>query len=131
MKRYKSNNNSEVAVIKKDVEKLTQTVFHGNGSPSVINQITKLDGRLNHLETIQEERFDNLQNEMDLKFANITEIVTEKFKNLSNLIESEFKTRGVKIDKAWNHRTAIITSLIASGTSILVIFVSEFLKRLH
>lgn len=125
MSKSRSSTSTE---IKRNVDKLLQTVFHGNGSPSVLNQITKLEGRINTLETAQENRFDSLQNEMDLKFNNITDIVTEKFKNLSVLIENEFKSRNLNIEKTWNFRTAITTGLIASATSIAVVFLSEFLK---
>lgn len=124
----KSSKSTNHADVKKNVDKLLQTVFHGNGTPSILNQITKIEGRINTLEASQENRFNSLQNEMDLKFDNITEVVTEKFKNLSSLIESEFSERKTNSSNTWSFRTAVTTGLIASTTSIVVVLLTEFLK---
>lgn len=122
---------SDISNLKKNVEHLYKAVYQGNGSPSIINQITKLNEQVHSLEDKVDTKFKGLETEMGLKFKNITDVVTEKFNNLSDQINSEFHAEKNVLDKKWSHKTAIFTGILASFTSIAVVFVTEFLKKLH
>jgi len=131
MKMRKPSNNDSVAALRKNVESLYKAVYQGNGSPSIVTQITKLNEHVESLEEKVDARFKALDTEMGLKFKNITDVVTEKFSNLSDQINSEFTKEKNVLDKKWSHKTAIFTGILASFTSITVVIVSEVIKRLH
>ncbi|NBP15858.1 hypothetical protein EBU95_15955, partial [bacterium] len=72
---------SDITTLKKNVEHLYKAVYQGNGTPSILNQITKLNEQVNSLEDKVETKFKSLETEISLKFKNITDVVTEKFNN--------------------------------------------------
>jgi hypothetical protein len=131
MKMRKPSNNDSVATLRKNVDALYKAVYQGNGSPSIVTQIAKLNGQVESLEEKVDVKFKALENEMGLKFKNVTDVVTEKFSNLSDQINSEFSKEKTVLDKKWSHKTAILTGILASFTSIAVVVASEILKRLH
>lgn len=124
-----SAHTKELTQVKKELESLYKTVYQGNGSPSLVSQVSKLESKINSLETMLEHKLEALESEMGLKFKNITEVVTEKFANISSQIATEFTKKSVSSQSQWSFRTAITTSIIASATSLLVLLLSEFLKR--
>ena len=127
----KPSNNDSISTLKKNVEALYKVVYQGNGSPSIVTQIAKLNEQVESLEEKVEVRLKGLENEMGLKFKNVTDVVTEKFNNLSDQINTEFSKEKVVLEKRWSHKTAIFTGILASFTSITVVFITELLKRLH
>jgi predicted nuclease with TOPRIM domain len=129
MKRKGSSDT--MSTLKKNVEHLYKAVYHGNGSPAIVTQITKLNENLNNLEEKVENKFESLETEMSLKFKNITDVVTEKFNHLSEQINYEFTHEKNVLDKKWSHKTAIFTGVLASITSLTVVIVSEILKKIH
>jgi hypothetical protein len=158
--RDKSSVDTGLHVVKKSVDELFKTVYQGNGKPSVITQlanletqvktlskdIESLDGEIrlrivdvgNHvndkvkgLDANMGIKIRGLETEMALKFKNITDVVTEKFKSLSDQINQEFNRETAVLDKKWNFRTAVTTGVLASFTSICVVLITEFLKKLH
>jgi len=131
MKMRKPSNNDSVATLRKNVELLYKAVYQGNGSPSIVTQITRLNEKVESLEEKVDARFKALDTEMGLKFKNVTDVVTEKFSSLSDQINSEFTKEKNVLDKKWSHKTAIFTGILASFTSITVVIVSEVIKRLH
>jgi len=126
-----SPHTKELTQVKKELESLYKTVYQGNGSPSLVSQVSKLESKINSLENMLEHKLEALESEMGLKFKNITDVVTEKFSNLSDQINSEFTKEKNVLDKKWSHKTAIFTGILASFTSITVVIVSEVIKRLH
>ena len=120
----------EIQKLQKDMEHVFKTVYHGNGSPSLTNQVTKLDSKITSLTENVDDKFDNIQKEIDLKFVNVTNIVNERFEHLSQLIRDEFSDRKNNLRDNFNHRTAITTAALASITSVIVLFLSEFFKRI-
>jgi hypothetical protein len=131
MKMRKPSNNDSITTLKKNIESLYKAVYQGNGSPSIVTQIAKLNEQVESLEEKVEVRLKGLETEMGLKFKNITDVVTEKFNNLSDQINTEFSKEKVVLDKKWSHRTAVYTGILASFTSISVVIVTEILKRMH
>jgi len=120
----------DITKLQKDLEHVYKTVYHGNGSPSLTNQVTKLDGKITSLTDTVESKFKSFEREIDLKFENITNIVNEKFDHLSQQIKEEFELKRNVVNNSFNHRTAITTAALASITSLVVLFLTEFFKRI-
>ncbi|NBW58121.1 hypothetical protein EBR43_10160, partial [bacterium] len=66
---------SNISTIKKDLAALYKTVYQGNGTPSIINQITKLNEQVKSLEQKMDTKLESFETEMSLKFKNITDVV--------------------------------------------------------
>jgi len=158
--RDNSNVNAGLHTVKKNVDALYKTVYQGNGKPSVVTQLANLETQVKNvskdIESLDDEikirivdvanhvndkvrgldenmeiKIRGLETEIALKFKNITDVVTEKFKSLSDQINHEFNRETAVLDKKWNFKTAVTTGVLASFTSICVVAITEFLKRLH
>jgi hypothetical protein len=160
----KKTGNTTLKKLQDDVQQVYKTVYQGNGKPSIITQLSNLEGKLkSHHESLGtqidsleieiktrtgdlvnfvndkiknlDENFDdkihNLEKEMELKFKHVTEVVTERFNNISTQIASEFGRRSSENTSAWNFKAAITTSILASLTSVMVVLLTEFLKRFN
>jgi len=102
----------ELIQVKKELESLYKTVYQGNGSPSLVSQVTKLESKINSLETMLEHKLETLESEMGLKFKNITEVVTEKFANISSQIATEFTKKSASSQSQWSFRTELQPPLL-------------------
>jgi len=120
---------AEIVKLKSDVEHLYKTVYQGNGKPSILNQITSIEHRLDSLEEKLDSSFKTMETEMGLKFDSITDIVNERFNHISYQISHEFER--TKIDEAGkNHmKTGLITATIATFTTIIALFVEHMMRR--
>lgn len=119
---------SDLSKLKSDVEHLYKTVYQGNGKPSVINQITSIEHRLEALEEKLDSSFKSMDTEMSLKFDNITDIVNERFKSISYQISHEFEHN--KIDEVGKHqlKAGLITATIATITTFGALLINHFLS---
>jgi len=125
----KSPSVSHIKKLQQDVDTVFKTVYHGNGKPSLVTQLTSLDHRIKSLEENLDQRINSLEKEIQLKFSHIADVVTEKFNNLSGQITTEFSKRKTETEGMWNFKTAITTSLLATLTSIFVILLKELIIR--
>ena len=118
---------AEINKLKTDVEHLFKTVYQGNGKPSVINQITSIEHRLDSLEEKLESSFKAMETEMGLKFDNITDIVNERFNHISYQISHEFER--TKLNETGKHqlKSSLTAAIIATATTFIALFVSHFL----
>jgi hypothetical protein len=128
--RYSSADNSSINDLRSDVDLLYKTVYHGNGTPSLITQITKLEHRIDSLEQKLDNNFKTIDNEMSLKFKNITDVVNEKFNNISYQISQEFVKRKHDTAGRWSFKTGALTASVAGACSIIAIIVAEILKKI-
>lgn len=134
----RSKSTPSIKKIQDDLKEVYKTVYQGNGKPALVTQLSELSGKLkSHSEHMEmklvhvDEKIDSLEREIELKFKNITDVVTEKFNNISVQITSEFGRKRSETTHMWNFKTALTTGLLASGTSVFVIFLAEVLKRLN
>jgi hypothetical protein len=118
---------AEINKLKSDVEHLYKTVYQGNGKPSILNQITSIEHRLDSLEEKLDSNFKSMENEMSLKFDNITEIVNERFSHISYQISHEFENK--KVDTAGSHqlRAGVTTAVIATITTLVALIINHAL----
>jgi hypothetical protein len=123
-------NTQQLSELKDSVSALYKTVYQGNGTPSLINQVSKLEHRISSLEEKLDQSFASIDTEMTLKFKNITDVVNERFNNISYQISNEFEKKRVDHSHKWNFKTSILTACVAGIGSIITILVTEFFKRI-
>jgi len=119
---------NDVEKLKQDVHSLYKTVYQGNGTPSLTNQVVQLNERLDSLEERIIANIESIDTEMSLKFDNITTVVNEKFNNISYQISHEFER--TKIKEAGGHqlRANLASAGIATVTALIVLVTSHFLE---
>ena len=118
---------AEINKLKSDVEHLYKTVYQGNGKPSILNQITSIEHRLDSLEEKLDSSFKSMETEMSLKFDNITEIVNERFSNISYQISREFETKKVAAAGLHQLKAGLITAIIATVTTFGALVLNHIL----
>jgi len=118
----------DIEKIKHDVQSLYKTVYQGNGTPSLTNQVVQLNERLDGLEERIVGQIESIDTEMSLKFDHITSIVNERFNNISYQISHEFER--TKIKEAGSHqlKANLVSAAIATCTAVIVLFASHFLE---
>jgi hypothetical protein len=118
----------EIAKLKSDVEHLYKTVYQGNGKPSVLNQITSIEHRLDSLEEKLDTSFKSMESEMSLKFDNITDIVNERFSHISYQISNEFERTKMSEAGKQQLKTGLMTAVIATSTTFIALFIDHLLR---
>jgi hypothetical protein len=122
-------NDRDIHDMREEIDTLYKTVFQGNGTPSIVTQVTKLDHRISTLEEKLDTNFSSMDKEITLKFKNITDIVNERFTHISYQIAQEFEKKRETSEMHWNKKTSTIAAVIAGVCSILSVIVSELLHR--
>jgi hypothetical protein len=118
---------AEINKLKSDVEHLYKTVYQGNGKPSILNQITSIEHRLDSLEEKLDSSFKSMETEMSLKFDSITEIVNERFNHISYQISREFESDKVAIAGKNQLKAGLVTAIIATITTFSALFINHFI----
>jgi coproporphyrinogen III oxidase-like Fe-S oxidoreductase len=113
----------DIERVEDDVEKLYETIFTGNGTPSVLSQTQSFDDRLHALQEGMDQKIESLETEMRLRVADITNLLNEKFKHLEIQITNEFRSK----NNNWKMKVAIISSLTALIGGFLQ-FLAHFIK---
>lgn len=116
--------NSELDKIRKEVDDLYETVYKGNGHPSLVTRVNSVEGKLRGLREQMDEKISHLSREHALKFDSIHQKLESKFGRLEGWIETKFSimenmmreiTEHSKIDRrgGWQLKVAIITATTA------------------
>jgi len=116
---------AEINKLKADVEHLYKTVYQGNGKPSILNQITSIEHRLDSLEEKLDASFKSMESEMSLKFDSITDIVNERFNHISYQISREFEIDKVATAGRHQLKAGIVTAIIATVTTFIALFLNH------
>lgn len=116
---------SNIKEIKKNLNVLYKTVYQGNGTPSLVNQVSKLEHRIDTLDEKLQASFKAIDTEMALKFQNVTDVVTERFNLISYQITQEFEKRKTDSAGRWSFKTSTLTAMIAGFCSIVSVFVTR------
>ena len=118
-------NLNEIRKLRNDVDTLYKTIYQGNGTPSLTNQVTSLNERLDAFEERIVNNIHSIDTEMGLKFDNITAIVNERFNNISYQISHEFERTKIKEHGAHQLRANLLTAAIATCSSFLIFFLTK------
>jgi hypothetical protein len=119
---------AEINKLKSDVEHLYKTVYQGNGKPSILNQITSIEHRLDSLEEKLETSFKSMETEMSLKFDSITDIVNERFNHISYQISREFESKKVATAGQHQLKAGLVTAVIATITTFVALIINHALS---
>jgi hypothetical protein len=119
---------AEINKLKSDVEHLYKTVYQGNGKPSILNQITSIEHRLDSLEEKLDSSFKSMESEMSLKFDSITDIVNERFSHISYQISHEFETKKVAAVGQHQLKAGLVTAIIATVTTFGALLINHMLS---
>jgi hypothetical protein len=115
--------------LRDDLNHLYKTVYQGNGTPSLVTQVAKLDHRIDAIENKLDDNFESIELEMSLKFKNVTDVVNEKFNYISYQITNEFERKRNESTGKWNFKTTTVAAGIAGFCSFLSILIAELIKR--
>ena len=88
--------NREIVNIKHDIEVLSKLIRDGNGSPSLIQQVTTLN----------------------IEMRNVQEELKKELSELKDMIKSGRQSNAEKDRNSWQFKTAIAVVVISSLTSI-------------
>ena len=125
---------SELKKIKNEVDDLYETVYKGNGKPSLVTRVNTVEGKLTGLREQMAERIEHLSTENSLKFDSLHQKIENKFGRLEGWMETKFSTmdeilKGMietrKVDRAggWQLKAAIVTAIaavIGAAVSLLI-----------
>ena len=120
---------SDLNKIRKEVDDLYETVYKGNGHPSLVTRVNSVEGKLRGLREQMDEKISHLSKENNLRFDSIHQKLESKFGRLEGWIETKFSamesmmrtmTDQDKIDRtgSWQLKAAVvggISALIAAG----------------
>ena len=124
---------SDLNKIRKEVDDLYETVYKGNGHPSLVTRVNSVEGKLRGLREQMDEKISHLSKENNLKFDSIHQKLESKFGRLEGWIETKFNAmEGMlssmsaqeRIDRtgSWQLKAAIIGGISALITAILAYF---------
>ena len=125
---------SELKKIKNEVDDLYETVYKGNGKPSLVTRVNTLEGKLTGLREQMAERIEHLSTENSLKCDSLHQKIENKFDRLEGWMETKFtsmdemmkgmiETRRVDRTGGWQLKAAVITAIAAGiGTVISLVF---------
>lgn len=123
----------ELDKIRKEVDDLYETVYKGNGSPSLVTRVNSVEGKLRGLREQMDEKISHLSRENSLKFDSIHQKLESKFGRLEGWIETKFNSMESviktnlekdKIDRTgkWQVRAALLAGMAAIIGAIFTIF---------
>lgn len=127
---------TELRKIKNEVDDLYETVYKGNGKPSLVTRVNSIEGQLSGLRDTMETKVEHLSTEYGLRFEQLHQKIENKFGRLEGLMDSRFEgidtllntlleTRKVKMTGSWQVKAAIITAVTALIGAALTFFSNQ------
>ena len=121
--------------IKHEVDDLYQTVYKGNGQPSLVTRVSSVEGKLRGLRETMDEKIEYLSKEQSLKIDSIHQKLENKFGRLEGWIETKFAgienmmRRSVeesKIDRAgsWQVKATVMAASIAAVGGLITLIIN-------
>lgn len=122
----------ELRKMKNEVDDLYETVYKGNGRPSLVTRVNSIEGELRGLRDTMEQKVEHLSTEYGLRFEQLHQKIENKFGRLEGLMDSRFEgidtllnslidTRKAKITGSWQLKAAVITACAALIGAVLTI----------
>ena len=107
--------------IRLEVDDLYETVYKGNGKPSLVTRVNEVEGKIKGLREQMNEKFAHQSAEHSLKFDTLHQKLENKFGRLEGWIETKFNSmeeimktvRGnqtVQQAGSWQFKAAIVTA---------------------
>lgn len=126
---------NELTTIKREVDDLYETVYKGNGSPSLVTRVNSVEGKLRGLREQMDEKIAHLSKENSLKFESLHQKLESKFgrlegwietrmSNLEQIMRADVETRKIDMAGGWQLKVA----MIAAASAIVAALVAYFDK---
>jgi phage host-nuclease inhibitor protein Gam len=114
----------ELRKIRHEVDDLYETVYKGNGVPSLVTRANNMESKLSGLREIMNDKISHISSENALRFESINQKIDNKFTRLEGWIETKISGVEVilhslstdkKIDRTggWQLKAALITAGVA------------------
>ena len=123
----------ELDKIRKEVDDLYETVYKGNGHPSLVTRVNSVEGKLRGLREQMDEKISHLSRENSLKFDSIHQKLESKFGRLEGWIETKFSSMEsmmkANVDRdrmnlrgTWQLKAALATGIFAVIAALIAYF---------
>lgn len=125
----------EISKMKHEIDDLYETIYKGNGKPSLVTRTNNMEAKLSGLRESMEDKISHISSENALRFESINQKIDSKFTRLESWIDQ--KMNGVetllrnienvkKIDRtgSWQMKAALITAAAA----IMGLIISNIFK---
>ena len=107
---------SQMGTLKTEVDDLYKTVYKGNGKPSLVTQVTGIDGKLKGLKESVDDKLESISRESSLKFENkfgkYEGYVDGKFHSLEALIKMSHTQNQTDRTGWWGMKAAMFTTIV-------------------
>lgn len=135
LSRLEKKVEEDLNYMKKEVDDLYETVYKGNGHPSLVTRVNSVEGKLRGLREQMDEKIEHLSREHSLKFDSIHQKLENKFGRLEGWIETKFSgieimmrqhAEADKIDRAgsWQMKAAIIAASAAAIGGVITLIIN-------
>lgn len=115
---------NELRKIRHEVDDLYETVYKGNGTPSLVTRTNSLESKLHGLRELMNDKITHISSENALRFESINQKIDSKFARLEGWIDTKLGNvesmimniqSNKKIDRTggWQLKTALITAGVA------------------
>ena len=121
--------------IKQEVDDLYETVYKGNGHPSLVTRVNSVEGQLRGLREQMDEKISHLSKEHALKIDSIHQKLENKFGRLEGWIETKFTSvenmmvrhaEEKRIDRAgsWQVKATVTAAALAAMGGVITLFLN-------
>jgi len=125
-KRKSSSGGAAVKQLQEDVKQVYKTLYQGNGKPSLVTQLSDLEGKLKSHNERLSSQIDNLEVEIKTRTGDLVNFVNEKVKTLDDNLESQILNLEKEMELKFKHIAEMVTERF---NNISVQISSEFGRK--
>lgn len=111
----------KVEELSENLEGLYKVIYKGNGHPSLISQVQKLDGKLHALQNEMLNKFQFMDKETSLRFETLHSKIDTKFSHIEHLLTTVSEQRKASAQGVWQVRAALITAGAAVAVGVATV----------
>lgn len=112
---------AELGRVNNDLEKINKTIFHGNGSPPVTQQLEDLRGDVERVTEVVNDKFNSMDKQMNLRFKNLHDNLNSQLQIITDRLATEIDARNIQLRGAWKLRIALIVAFTSIVTALIAL----------
>lgn len=123
----------ELRTIRNEVDDLYETVYKGNGQPSLVTRVNgvesklrglreQMDEKISHLAREHNLRFDSIHQKLESKFGRLEGWIETKFENMEGMMKTMVERQRIDRTGGWQFKAALLTAAAAIIATILTYF---------
>ena len=120
----------ELKLIRREVDDLYETVYKGNGQPSLVTRVNgvesklrglreQVDEKISHLSREHNLRFDSIHQKLESKFGRLEGWIETKFENMETMMKSMVERQRIDRTGGWQFKAAVLTAATAILATVL------------